>query len=441
MNGIRISHGAQVVLARLEAGGFEGYLVGGCVRDALMGRMAADADIATNALPQQVMELFTDIPVIPTGIKHGTVTVMAGEPIEVTTYRCDGEYTDARHPESVTFTTSIAQDLARRDFTVNAIAYSEKRGLVDPFGGVQDIKNGVLRTVNDPQERFSEDALRILRGMRFYSVLGFAPHKDTANAMRTLAPLLDKISAERIFSELQKLLMGKNVLNALLDFSDIICRILPEMQPCIAFDQRSRHHDYDVYTHIARAVAFSDANVILRLAALLHDIKKPACFTIDQRGGHFYGHAKASAQAADAILHRLKCDNHTHLAVCRLVRHHDDDLPASRIATRQWIRRFGADCGPLLRLKYADHMAKKQPEPNEKLAQVQRVYEDILAKGECCSLAELSVTGRDLVALGYCGPAVGAQLERILDMVITEKLPNQKDKILCFIEQQQKGKT
>ena len=290
---------AQVntALARLHDAGYEAYIVGGCVRDRIMGREPKDYDITTSALPEQTAAVFAGERIIETGMKHGTVTVLLdGEPLEITTFRIDGTYSDSRHPDAVTFTPSLREDLARRDFTMNAMAYSSETGLVDPFGGQADIAAKYIRCVGDPDLRFREDALRILRALRFSSVLGFPIEPETDGAARYLCLLLKKISAERVFSELKQLLCGPDVRRVLLDYAGVLGAVLPEILPMQGFDQRNPHHCYDILEHTAAAVEAMPPEPALRLAALLHDVGKPECFFTDEDGvGHFYGHPKAGA--------------------------------------------------------------------------------------------------------------------------------------------------
>ena len=326
-------------LDMLESAGHEAWVVGGCVRDSLMGIIPHDYDITTSALPAETEQVFAGYRLIETGLKHGTVTVLAdGSPIEITTYRVDGEYRDSRRPERVTFTRNIRDDVSRRDFTMNGIAYNPKQGYFDEFGGAEDIKAGVIRCIGKPEKRFREDALRILRGLRFSASLGFEIEENTARAMHDTRELLNKISAERVFSELCGLLTGRNshrnIFRVLTEFRDIAAVIIPEFRECTGFVQHSRFHCFDVYEHCvmsaqkaAEISSGSECRLPLTLAMLLHDIGKPQRFTLGEDGeGHFYGHAAVSADIAEDILRRLKCSNALRERVCTIVRYHDVPL-------------------------------------------------------------------------------------------------------------------
>ena len=321
---IRIPPGAARILRVLEDHGYEAFVVGGCVRDSLLGRNPNDWDITTSALPLQVKALFRRT--IDTGLKHGTVTIlMDGEPFEVTTYRVDGEYLDGRHPSEVTFTASLQEDLQRRDFTINAMAYSEKKGLQDLFGGLPDLEKGLIRAVGDPAKRFGEDALRIMRAVRFAAQLGYEVEEDTVQAMKELAPTLSKISAERIAAELEKLLVSPHPEKLKMAYEcGITAVILPEFDRCMETAQNNPHHKYSVGEHTIVSIGNARPDRILRYTMLMHDMGKPSCKTTDEQGiDHFYGHQEVSAQMANDILRRLKSDNETRRSVSKLVRYHD----------------------------------------------------------------------------------------------------------------------
>ncbi|MBR5773515.1 MAG: HDIG domain-containing protein, partial [Clostridia bacterium] len=302
----------QYVISTLNDNGYESFIVGGCVRDYLMGKTPHDYDVTTSATPEQVKTCFNNNKVIETGIKHGTVTVLVdGESVEITTYRIDGEYKDNRHPELVTFSKTIDEDLRRRDFTVNAIAYNPEKGFVDLFNGIQDIKNGVISCVGNPDERFNEDGLRILRALRFTSVLDFEISKETSDSIHRNKMLILNVSPERIWTEFKKLLCGKNVRRVLLEYSDVIGVFIPEILDSVGFEQNNPYHCYDVLTHTAHAVENAPDDVVIRLAAFFHDIGKPSVYSEDENGGHFYSHAKVSEEITNAVLTRLRCDNLT----------------------------------------------------------------------------------------------------------------------------------
>ena len=428
-------------LSLIEDTGKRAWPVGGCVRDSVMGRCPVDYDVATDALPEETKRIFNGFTVIETGIKHGTVTVMIdSHPIEITTLRRDGEYSDSRHPASVSFTDSLKEDLARRDFTVNAMAYSDRDGIVDPFGGRADIENSIIRCVGDPEKRFSEDALRILRMLRFSSVLGFTPECKTAEAARKLASGLTRISRERVRDELVKLLCGKNVLPVLSDFADIISVIIPELKPCIGFDQKSPHHVHDVYGHCIHAVDSAPPTPEMRLAALLHDIEKPACFFIGADGnGHCRGHAQRSAKTAKNILTVLRFDTKTIFRTVRLIELHDSYPKPNRAAVRRDI----ANCGPELwyrleALRKADSAAKAPGaygDENEYFRKVRRLADAVIKDGDCISLASLAVDGNDIRTLTDDGKTVGNILDSLLEAVINGSLQNERDQLIAKAKQ------
>lgn len=426
------------VLRRLEAAGHEAWCVGGAVRDVLLGRAPGDWDVTTSALPEQVLALFAP-DALPTGLQHGTVTVKHGAGVEVTTFRRDGTYLDSRHPESVAFTRSLEEDLARRDFTVNAVALNLRGELADPFGGRADLERGLLRAVGEPEKRFQEDALRVLRGLRFAARLGFAIEPDTAAALRRCAPLLERIAPERIQAELTGMLCGEQVLPVLLAYPDVLGVVLPEILPSVGFDQRSIYHCYDVWEHTARAVAAAPAVPVLRWALLLHDLGKPETFTVDEEGrGHFYGHWRRSAALAEEILTRLRFDNHNKKTILTLVERHDCDLPLGEKSVRRNLARYGEETlRLLLEVKRADNLAqaKRYQDRQQLLEQWTQLLDLELQSGACFSLRQLAVKGGDLLALGLEGPAVGAALQELLELVMDETLPNDRDILLEHVKE------
>ena len=371
----------KYVLETLERAGFAACAVGGCVRDTLLGRVPSDWDVTTAARPEQVLALFGGY-AIPTGLRHGTVTVRAeGMSLEVTTFRADGAYTDHRRPDTVIFSDALEDDLCRRDLTVNAMAMDVRGHITDLFGGREDLQNGILRCVGDPECRFEEDALRILRTLRFAAVLGFAIEPVTAAALRRKESLLTYIAPERVLSEMDRLLCGAFVLRVLLDYPDVLEVCLPEITPCVGFDQKNRHHIYDVWAHTAHAVAAAPADKTLRWAMLLHDLGKPACFTCGEDGvGHFYGHPKASAELAETVCRRMRMDNRTAQRVVALVRWHDRDIPRTEKAIARAVSQLGEDAfRQLLEVKRADNAAQS-PDDRHRLADI-RQAEDILDAG------------------------------------------------------------
>ena len=432
----------QTALDMLCAAGFEAFIVGGCVRDALRGTEPHDWDCTTNARPQQICDCFRDFHVIETGLQHGTVTaVIAHTPIEITTYRIDGVYADHRRPDSVTFTDSLTDDLARRDFTVNAMAYQPARGLIDPFHGADDLRAGLIRCVGNPRDRFDEDGLRILRAMRFASVLDFAVDPQTAEAIHAQKDLLHHISAERIDTELTKLLCGKAAERVLTEFADVLFTVLPELEPMLGFDQRNPHHDYDVYAHTLKTVAACPPEPILRWAALLHDTGKPHTFTQDERGGHFYGHAAVSAEIAKRALKAMKCDRKRFDRVLLLVERHDTVLNGTEKQIKRLVRQIGADAAEqLLYLHKADVTAQAACHRAERIAESDRLLGVLAALREadaCMSLRQLAVSGSDLLALGIPeGKQVGIMLNRLLEAVIEGSIPNERDALLRYAAEQ-----
>lgn len=426
------------LLARLESAGYQGWAVGGCVRDTLRGAVPSDWDVTTDARPERVMALFGER-AIPTGLKHGTVTVCAGEThVEVTTFRRDGTYSDHRRPDAVQFSSSLEEDLARRDLTVNAMAMDLRWHICDPFGGQEDLSRRVLRCVGDPLRRLDEDALRIMRTLRFAAVLGFAIEPDTSAALHRRAPLLADIAAERILVEMNKLLTGEYMASVLLAYPDVLGVFLPELLPCVGFDQRNVHHCYDVWSHSVYAASAIAPDAVLRWAMLLHDIGKPDCFTVDEHGtGHFYGHPARSAELAEAICRRLRMDKKSAQRIVALVRWHDRDIPRTEKAVARAARQLGEDTlRQLLAVKRADNRAQS-PLCRGRAADIDRaevILDDLLARQSCFSLRELAVRGNDLTALGLRGPAVGEALQKLLDAVMDGSVPNERPALLALAQ-------
>lgn len=441
MDNIRIEmpSGAKAIIEKLEKTGHEAFIVGGCVRDALRGARPNDWDICTSALPEETLSLFRAAGdrVIETGIKHGTVTVLYdGVGYEVTTYRIDGAYRDNRHPESVTFTARVEDDLARRDFTVNAMAYSEKRGIIDPFNGRADLKMKLLRCVGDPETRFSEDGLRILRAMRFSSQLSFSIEGETSATIHELKGLIGNISAERVRDELVKLVMGEGVKPVLAEYRDVMAEIIPELEPCFDFEQHNRWHIYDVWQHIIESVTLSERDEYVRLAMLLHDIGKPSCFTLDERGvGHFYGHADVSEQLAHVILRRLRFDNDTIAEVTELIKYHDMVIVETPASIRRLLGRLGEErFSRLLSVRLADAYAQAPKSIAERLpetANIRRLASAIISEGACIALHDLAINGRDLIEAGFLpGPVIGRVLDELLNRVIDDPALNTRELLL-----------
>lgn len=436
---IAAPNGAKTIISRLRAAGYEAYAVGGCVRDAVLGREPEDWDITTSALPEKVEELFSDLRIIPTGIKHGTVTVLAEDgSYEVTTYRVDGEYSDHRRPESVRFTASINEDLARRDFTVNAMAWDPfSDEVIDPFGGLSDLKAGVIRCVGEPEKRFSEDALRILRAIRFASVLDFKIEEATAAAVHGMAGDLDNIAGERIRVELLKLITGAGAERVLLEYPDVVAVIIPELAPSIGFEQHNKFHKYDVYEHSVRALgSYKGGDPVTAMAILLHDVGKPSTFFTDEYGtGHFYGHASAGEELAKTALMRLRFTAAEIRDITELVKRHDLYILHTKKAVRRWLSRLGDEqFARLLDVKRADAFAHSElalERPWSDADGIAELMREVQSEGECPSLKNLAVTGLDIMALGVPrGKKVGEILSALLDAVIDEECENEKKALL-----------
>ena len=426
----------KIILHQLESHGFEGYAVGGCVRDSILGREPSDWDITTSASPEEVKRIFPKT--FDTGIEHGTITVlMEKEGFEVTTYRIDGEYEDCRHPKEVQFTSDLTEDLRRRDFTINAMAYNETEGLVDAFGGIEDLKNGIVRCVGNAWERFGEDALRMMRAVRFCAQLGFEMEEETARAIRELAPSLKKISAERIQVELVKLLESPHP-----DWihqaweNGITAVILPEFDRMMEQPQNSAHHVYSVGEHTLEVLRNVPADRILRLTVLFHDMGKPEIVTVDEKGiYHFRGHASYSAVLAKKIMKRLKFDNETLNKVHCLVLNHSLYPEVTPEGVRRSICQLGEELFPaFLEVKRADILGQNPAVQEKKLdylRQVRNIYEEILHRGDCLSLKNLAVTGKDLIADGVePGKGMGELLNRLLDEVLEAPERNNREWLL-----------
>lgn len=424
----------KCVLTALETAGHEAWCVGGCVRDLLLGRVPEDWDVTTDAVPEETMALFGRR-AFPTGLQHGTVTVRAEHrSVEVTTYRVDGAYHGHRRPKAVVFTPSLEEDLRRRDFTVNAMAADLRGNLRDPFGGQADLKAGVLRCVGEADRRMEEDALRIMRGLRFASVLGFRVERAAAESIHAHRGLLGDIAAERIQAELFKLLCGGNAAAVLREYPDVLGVFWPELLPMVGFDQRNRHHCYDVWEHTLHAVEAVPAEPVLRCAMLLHDVGKPRCFTVDEAGtGHFYGHPEISRELADDMLRRLKCAAGFREAVVRLVAWHDRNIPRTDKDIRRALRSLGEeDLRRLILVKRADNLAQtpEYRDTQREIDKAEAILNRLLASDACVSLRQLAVNGRDLVALGRSGPEIGEALNTLLDKVVDGELPNERAALL-----------
>lgn len=430
---IRLPDKVGYIITTLEEAGYEAYAVGGCIRDSILGRKPDDWDITTSARPEQVKALFRRT--IDTGIQHGTVTIMLEqEGFEVTTYRIDGEYEDSRHPKEVLFTGKLEEDLQRRDFTMNALAYNDRSGLVDCFGGACDMKQRLVRAVGRPEERFEEDALRMMRAVRFAAQLGFEIEDKTEAAIKKMASGLARISAERIQTELIKLLVSPHPerMRTLYE-TGITAVILPEWDIMMQTQQNNPHHCYTVGEHTLSALTHTPADKVKRLAILLHDAGKPAAKASGPDGyDHFHGHAAISRDMADRIMHRLKFDNDTLNKVTRLVLWHDYKPELTEASVRRGIHKIGEDIFPyLFDIQRADILAQSNLLREEKLQTLldtQQIYYRILEANQCLSLKELAVSGKDLIALGIKpGKELGEILQALLDWVLEHPEDNKKE--------------
>ena len=429
----------QTAINTLEEHGHAAYAVGGCVRDSLLGRKVNDYDVCTDAQPEETAEIFSSFHVIETGIKHGTVTVRIDhQPIEITTFRLEGDYSDGRHPDSVDFTSDIAADLSRRDFTINAMAYSDRRGLIDPFGGQDDLNHKIIRCVGDPKKRFFEDGLRILRALRFASALSFDIDKETSDAVLDLKDRLSLISRERIRDELLKLLTGDGMSDILLNYMDVITYIIPELLPTIGFNQNNPHHDHDLYEHLVLSASSIKKDPILRLAALLHDVEKPSTASLDDNGiSHYYSHAEKSSESAKRIARSLRCSNAEIERISVLIKYHDGVIEETDKAVKRRLNQLGNDgLFDLLDLQRADNLAQKKEKPIERLKHndnLRDIANRLICENACVRTNTLAINGNEIIRLGYRGRQIGKALSLLLDAVINGEVENEEKALIDFI--------
>lgn len=416
------------VLNRLEENGFSAYVVGGCVRDYLLGRPINDFDVATSALPEEMLEIFKDYRTVNNGIKHGTVAVVSeGRLVEVTTFRSDGTYTDSRRPDSVSFVRNIEEDLARRDFTINAMAYRESDGIIDLYGGQEDLKNKLIRCVGDPHKRFSEDALRIMRGMRFASTLGFGIEEETLSAMLETKHLLQKIAKERITSEFRGMLLGESIYDVLMSCREVIYELIPELRVEDSYIMK-KYPDMTLWEHTVRAVSMSK-NLYERLCMLLHDVAKPYCKVMIDGKEKYPNHAEKGAEIAEEIISRFRFEKLVNKAVLKLIKNHSIRFPKTLVDMRRFVRDFGYDfTSDWLDIKYADVFSKPHKESTAQLYyNAVRFFDEIYEKNLCCAITELDISGDNLKEIGITGKNIGVILNKLLEEVISENCENKKE--------------
>ena len=428
---MKLPHYVSAIIEEFNNCGFEAYAVGGCVRDSILGIEPNDYDVTTNALPSDIKKVLSDYRTIDTGIDFGTVTAISdGNPIEITTYRIDGEYNDNRRPDSVAFTSQLSEDLRRRDFTINAMAFSDNGGVIDLYGGKADLKNKLIRAIGNPYERFNEDGLRIMRALRFASCYGFSIEAETSKAIHDLSYLLKNIAKERIAIELNKLICG-NCENILREYHDVFSVIIPEIADCVGFEQYTKYHNRDVYEHIIATVSAIEPQKHLRLAMFFHDIGKPQYFTIDEQGsGHFKGHSAGSSKIAERFFNEYHYDRDTTDKVLELIKSHDIVIENREKLIKRCLNKYGEDCFfDVIAVHIADDTGKS-PEFQSRIEEYNKVIETahrIIEENQCFSLNKLDINGNDIIMLGFKGKKVGIILNTLLEKVIDGKILNQKD--------------
>ncbi len=438
---MKIAQYAKEALEMLEAKGYEAYIVGGSVRDLLLGKDPYDYDICTSALPEQTLEVFDEFTCFTPGIKHGTVAVIInGHQLEITTYRTESGYINHRTPESVAFVSSLDEDLSRRDFTINSMCISKDGNIIDRFDGISDLNSSKIRAIGNPEIRFSEDALRIMRALRFSSQLGFEIEEKTSKAMKKCKHLLDDISAERKFSELKKLICGENAFDVLMKHRGIIAQIIPEVTCTFDYNQHSKHHCYDVWEHTCRAISNIEPDETLRLAMLYHDLGKPHVAVTDQKGfKHFNGHMNVSAEIAMSSLSELRCDKKKLHEIVSLVKNHDIRFEAEKIAVKKFISEHGWDFfDKYMKIRYADTYAQSNFRKEEKIANLDgiiKLSEEIRKSDDCLFLSDLKINGNDVTSLGIFGKEISRCLSFALNSVIEEKCQNEKQALISYIKE------
>lgn len=441
---INIPKDANELIHILQKSGHKAYVCGGCVRDAFLNKDPHDWDICTSATPEEMLKILRpNYHVIPTGLKHGTITVMVHkEPYEITTFRKEAEYSDRRHPDKVEFVSDIKEDLARRDFTINAMAYNNEEGLIDPFNGKQDLLNKTIRCVGNAKDRFNEDALRMLRAIRFAAVLDFDIDVNTSLYIHYLNNQIKNLSWERITSEFCKIASTNKFHEMLYFYTDIFNIFIPEIKPMLGFDQKNPYHQYDVFTHTLYALKNCPSNdLITKLAVFFHDIGKPNCAIPDEKDPnrlHFYGHGEVSAKIVDKIMRRMKFTNEIREKVRELVYYHDSQFEVSEKHVRRWLNKIGPEqFERLLDIREADICGQKKevnPARIEKVEKVRAIYKSIMEKEQCFSMKDLAINGNDLIAIGYKpGKELGNILNTLLQMVIDDEINNNKDEMIAYL--------
>lgn len=435
---IEVPAPVQFIIQELEKYGYEAYMVGGCVRDSILGKTPHDYDICTSATPNEIIATFSNQEIIPTGLQHGTVTVLINkEPYEVTTYRIDGKYSDNRRPDSVEFTNSLTEDLHRRDFTINAMAYNSTCGLVDPFGGVKDIENSVIRCVGSAHDRFNEDALRILRAIRFAAQLNFGIVEETDEEIHKSLGLLENISIERVTSEFSKIVSSDSFYIKLMLYNDVFSLFIPEMRNMVGFKQYNPYHSYDVFEHTVHALENCDSkDLIVRLAVFFHDFGKPHSYQDGEDGiRHFKGHGRVSADMTDIVMRRLRFDNSTREKVVELVYYHDASFVKGKKYVKRWLNKIGEiQLHRLLAVRRSDIMGQSNKYEQDRLNElllIESLIDDVISDQDCFIVKDLSVGGKDLISIGYLpGCQIGETLKRLLELVINEEVENKKEELL-----------
>ena len=445
-NLIILPESVKFIINKLIKANFKAYAVGGCVRDSLLGEEPHDWDICTNALPNETKSVFSEYKIIETGIKHGTVTLLIdSQPYEITTFRSETTYSDNRHPDNVIFEKNIDADLSRRDFTINAIAYNEHDGIIDLFNGQSDLKNNIISTVGDSDTRFNEDALRILRALRFASVLGFQIESNTKESIHKNKNLLKNVAVERIWVEFKKLILGKNNVEILREYADVISVFIPQINDMIGFEQKNPHHCYDVWEHTLHALSFASDDVIVRLAVFFHDIGKPTTFSVDEDGiGHFYGHHQVSREITKNVLENLKVDNRTKNDVVTLVEFHDRIINPNQKSVNKAIRKIGSRelFKKLCDVKFCDVNGQSPNLINNRITDleiIRTIFKEVCSKDDfIMTVKDLEINGYDIMELGVeKGERIGFILETLFNLVVDNKVPNQnnllKEKALKII--------